>query len=238
MRTRDFELETADGPMPCFEAVPDEAPRNAVVVIQEAWGVNAHIRDVAARLASAGYHAVAPAYFHRVDAPPLEDYSDVGAIFPMFEGMSDDSILLDTDAVLAFLRERGFVDAGMGVVGFCMGGRASLLVSLRRALGAGVGFYGGGIVRAGRLPFPPLLEELADLRTPWLGLFGEEDAGIPVADVEAIRDVLGNASVESEVVRYPGAGHGFHCDARADYHQASAEDAWARTLDWFGAHLA
>lgn len=238
MATRDLVLDTPDGPMAVFEATPDGDARGAVVVIQEAFGVNAHIRDVTARFAAAGYHAVAPAYFHRAGGGAVEDYTDFAAIFPLFEGLSDDGILVDTDAALDHLRAAGFPDDRIGIVGFCFGGRATFLVSLRRALGAGVGFYGGGIATKGVLPFPALVDDAADLRTPWLGLFGDEDASIPVADVEHLREALGAAAVDTEVVRYADAPHGFHCDARADYHEPSATDAWARTLAWFDAHLA
>lgn len=237
MPTADVVLTTPDGPMTCFEATPEGDARGAVVVVQEAFGVNAHIRDVTARLAAAGYHAIAPAYFHRAGGGAVEDYTDFAAIFPLFEGLTDEGILADTDAALDHLRAAGFADGRIGIVGFCFGGRATFLVSLRRALGAGVGFYGGGIATKGVLPFPALLDEAAELRTPWLGLFGDEDASIPVADVERLREALRSAAVDTEVVRYPGAGHGFHCDARADYHEAAAKDAWARTLAWFAAHL-
>lgn len=238
MTTRDLVLDTPDGPMGLFEATPDGDARGAVIVIQEAFGVNAHIRDVTARFAAAGYHAVAPAYFHRAGGGAVEDYTDFSAIFPLFEGLSDDGILVDTAATLDHLRSAGFSDDRIGVVGFCFGGRASFLVSLRWALGAGVGFYGGGIATKGVLPFPALVDDAGALQTPWLGLFGDEDASIPVADVERLRTALTAAPVDAEVVRYPGAAHGFHCDARADYHETAAKDAWARALVWFDAHLA
>jgi len=237
MATRELQLDTPDGPMAAFEATPDGEARGGIVVIQEAFGVNAHIRDVTQRFASAGYHAIAPAYFHRAGGGAVEDYTDFAAIFPLFEGLTDDGILMDSDAALEHLRQQGFADGQLGVVGFCFGGRASFLVSLRRRLGAGVGFYGGGIATKGVLPFPALAPEAANLQTPWLGLFGDEDASIPVADVEHLREALRAAAVATEIVRYPGAGHGFHCDARADYHEAAAREAWRRTLDWFGRRL-
>lgn len=238
MQTRDLVLETPDGPMGTFAAIPDGDVRGAVIVVQEAFGVNAHIRDVTTRFAAAGYHAVAPAYFHRAGGGAVEDYTDFAAIFPLFEGLTDEGILTDTAAVLDHLHDAGFADDRIGIVGFCFGGRVTFLASLEWTLGAGVGFYGGGIATKGVLPFPALVDRAAQLRTPWLGLFGDADASIPVADVEHLREVLTGAPVATEVVRYPGAPHGFHCDARADYHEAAAKDAWARTLAWFDAHLA
>ena len=238
MPTTDLVLTTPDGPMAAFEAVPDGAARGAVIVVQEAFGVNAHIRDVTERCAAAGFHALAPAYFHRAGGGAVEDYTDVAAIFPLFDGLTDAGILADTDAALAHLRVAGFSDDRIGIVGFCFGGRVTFLVALERALGAAVGFYGGGIASKGALPFPMLLDRTPELRTPWLGLFGDRDASIPVADVERLRAALGDAPVATDVVRYPDAGHGFHCDARADHDEAAARDAWARTLTWFSDHLA
>jgi carboxymethylenebutenolidase len=229
-------LATDDGPMECSVATPDGAARGAVIVVQEAFGVNEHIQDVTRRFGAAGYTAVAPALFHRAGGGTA-DYGDFGAVIPLFEGVTDGSILMDVDATIAHLQELGFDDRHIAIVGFCFGGRVSFLVSARRALGAGVGFYGGGIVSKGALPFDPLIDEAATLPTPWLGLFGDEDGGIPVEDVERLREALRAAPVPAEVVRYPGAEHGFHCDHRASYHPESATDAWARTLTWLDAHL-
>ena len=86
--------------------------------------------------------------------------------------------------------------------------------------------------------FPPLVGESATLRTPWLGLFGDEDGGIPVEDVETLRAALVDAAVPTEIVRYPGAEHGFFCDERPAYNASVSEDAWPRTLDWLDRHLA
>jgi carboxymethylenebutenolidase len=100
-----------------------------------------------------------------------------------------------------------------------------------------VTFYGGGIVSASPLA-GPLIGEAAQLQTPWLGLFGDLDKGIPVDDVEVLRAAVGDAEVVADIVRYADADHGFHCDARDAYHPESAADAWTRTLGWFATHLA
>ena len=238
MKTGDITIATADGPMRGYEAVPDGAPRGAIVVVQEAFGVNPHIEDVTRRCADAGYHAVAPDLFHRSGPGSVIEYGKFEQVLEFFKDVGgDEAVLVDIRATLDHLRATGFGDAQIGIVGFCFGGRVTFLVSLRRALGAGVGFYGGGIATKGVLPFPALVDDAASLQTPWLGLFGAEDASIPVPDVERLREALRSAAVDADVVRYPGAGHGFHCDARADYHELSAKDAWGRTLAWFGAHL-
>ncbi|MFO7591831.1 MAG: dienelactone hydrolase family protein, partial [Acidimicrobiia bacterium] len=187
-------LVTADGSMECFEAAPAGDARGAVIVVQEAFGVNEHIRDVTRRFARAGYHAVAPSFFHRAGGGTA-DYGDFGAVIPLFEGVTDDGILMDVDAALGLVESTGFAATRTGIVGFCFGGRATFLVAARRALGAAVGFYGGGIVTAGVLPFPALVGEVPSLQTPWLGLFGDDDSSIPVADVEVLRTALGDAPV-------------------------------------------
>jgi len=114
----------------------------------------------------------------------------------------------------------------------------SFLTAARRALGAAVGFYGGGIVTQRFPQFPSLVDDASTLQTPWLGLFGDRDESIPVEDVEQLREALKSASVPTEIVRYADAGHGFHCDVRDAYNETAAKDAWGRTLDWFDRHLA
>ena len=230
-------LDTADGPMDLYEARPDAAPIGAVIVIQEAFGINDHIQDVTRRFAAEGYHAVAPALFHRAGGGTAP-YDDFSKVMPLFRGLTDEGTLVDVDAATAHLHRAGFEDAQIGLVGFCFGGRVSFLVAARRALGACVGFYGGSIVTARGLPLEPLIGESSNLETPWLGLFGDADLMIPVEEVEQLREALESAPVPTQIVRYPGANHGFHCDARDSYHEASAKDGWARTLDWFRDHAA
>jgi carboxymethylenebutenolidase len=237
VKTATYTLKTSDGDMELYEAVPDSPPARAVIVIQEAFGVNEHIKDVTRRFADAGYHAVAPALFHRAGGGVAE-YGDMETVVKLIEGFSDDGVLIDVDATRDHLAAAGFTDDATGIVGFCMGGRVSFLVAVRRRLGAAVGFYGGGIVEAGRFPWPALIEEAEMLQTPWLGLFGDLDAGIPVEHVERLRAALDAAApVDHTIVRYPEAGHGFHCDARDSYHAESAADGWSRTLAWFDEHV-
>jgi carboxymethylenebutenolidase len=235
MDTETITLQTGDGPMECFEARPEGAER-AVIVIQEAFGVNDHIKEVTTRFAGEGYRAIAPALFHR-SGGGTAPYDDFSKVMPLLEGFTDDGALMDVDATIAHLAGAGFDAARVGIVGFCMGGRVSFLVSVRRALGAGVGFYGGGIVTPRFPGQAKLVDEAASLQTPWLGLFGDRDGSIPVDDVEALRGALDRAPVDHDVVRYPESEHGFFCDLRPSYHAEAAADAWPRTLDWFAKHL-
>jgi carboxymethylenebutenolidase len=113
----------------------------------------------------------------------------------------------------------------------------AFLAAARGALGAAVTFYGGGVTQ-GRFGIPPLADLAAELKTPWLGLFGDSDQSIPVDQVEFLRKAVDAAAVPAEIVRYPEAGHGFHCDPRDSYHEVSAKDGWQQTLRWLNAHLA
>ena len=232
-----IELSTPDGAMELYEAKPAGEPRGAVIVVQEAFGVNDHIQDVTRRFAAAGYHAVAPAFFHRAGGGTAP-YDDFAQVMPLFQDVDDDGILADIDATLAHLEAHGFDRSRIGIVGFCFGGRVTFLVAARRALGAAVGFYGGGIAAAGGLPFPPLIGESSSLQTPWLGLFGDLDQGISIESVEELRTALSDAPVAADIVRYPDAEQGFHCDARPSYPAVWAADGWRRALEWFDTHLA
>ena len=239
MHSETIELQTPDGPMAAYIALPggEEDARGAIVVIQEAFGVNEHIEDVTRRFATAGYVAIAPHLFHRAGGGTAP-YGDFSKVMPLFEGLTDDGLLADVDAATAHLEERGLDHHQIGIVGFCMGGRVSFLVAARRPLGAAVGFYGGGIVTARFPQFPPLIDEVPELKTPWLGLFGDQDESIPVEDVERLRDDLTErAPVPNSVVRYPNAGHGFHCDERDSFREHAARDGWTRAMAWFEQHL-
>ncbi|HVM08733.1 MAG TPA: dienelactone hydrolase family protein [Acidimicrobiales bacterium] len=238
METRTVELDTPDGAMPVYEAIPDD-PRAAVLVIQEVFGVTDHIEDVTRRAAEAGFHAVAPHLFHRTGSPQLP-YDDFSAVMPHMQELTDERVLADVDATIAHLTGSGWGTPQIGLVGFCFGGRISFLVATARPLGAVVGFYGGGIVTARFPQFPSLIDRAADLKAPWLGLFGSDDQSISLDDVETIRTELGaNTPVAHDVVVYEGAGHGFHCDARPQhFDEHAAKEAWTRTLGWFDTHLA
>jgi carboxymethylenebutenolidase len=230
-------LVTNDGDMGLYDVESASPARGAVIVLQEAFGVNDHIEDVTRRFAQAGYRAVAPHLFHRSGDPVL-DYGNFEKIMPHMQAVSEAGLLEDLDVTLAYLADAGLAAPSVGVVGFCMGGSVAFLAAARRRLGAGVTFYGGGVAE-GRFGMPPLVELAPGLETPWLGLFGDEDQGIPIDQVETLRQAAATAAVPTEIVRYQAAGHGFHCDARPDsYHQESAEDGWRRTLEWFGRYLA
>jgi carboxymethylenebutenolidase len=228
-------VESSGGSMGLYEAEPQGAARGAIVVLQEAFGVNDHIEDVCGRLAAEGYLAVAPHLFHR-SGDAVIDYEDMQTVVEHMMQLSADGLEADLDATLGHLAGAGFAAPRVGVVGFCMGGSVSLLAAARHSLGAAVTFYGGGVAE-GRFGMPALVELAPKLQTPWLGLFGDQDQTIPVEQIEALRTAAASASVPTEIVRYADAEHGFHCDVRSSYHEASAKDAWTRALQWFDTYL-
>ena len=238
-------IQTEDGPMNAHVAAPASSEQRnhaALVVIQEAFGVNAHIRDVCRRFAGEGYVALAPEIFHRAGAGIEIPYNEMPPAMAQLALLTNAGLEQDLAAALAHLRGRADVDPQrVGVVGYCVGGFAAFLAACRLDPAAAVSYYGGGIVRprSGML-LEPLLDEADHIRAPLLCLFGSEDGGIPPADVEAIRARLarpGAAPTAHEVVVYDGAKHAFFCDMRPAYHPAAAQASWERTLEWFGLHL-
>ena len=212
------------------------APR-AVIVIQEAFGVNDHIRSVAQRFADEGFYAVAPELFHRIGSPeiPYDQFPDAMAAVGSLtrEGLTDDLV-----AASRFLVEAGYEAGSTGVVGYCMGGSVTFYAATLGSVGAAASFYGGG-VETGRFGLPSLLELAGDLRCAWKGFYGDRDKGIPVEQVEALRAATSSSPYGAEIVRYADAEHGFNCDARpAVYNEAAARDATARTYRFFAETLA
>jgi carboxymethylenebutenolidase len=229
-------IDTTDGPMPAFEALPEAEAKGAIVVVQEAFGVTTHIEHICTRLADAGWRAIAPAFFHRQGSPVLA-YDDLTAVMPVMMELTPEGINADLLASFAYLEQAGFTAAQTGVVGFCMGGSVTFYAATLRPLGAAVTFYGGGVAEA-RFGLPSLIDQAPQLQTPWLGLYGDLDQGIPSADVDQLRKVAAESSVPTEVVQYPEADHGFNCNDRpAVFNPTAAAAAWERALEWFGRYV-
>jgi carboxymethylenebutenolidase len=221
MMGRWIELEASDGhKLGGYLAEPEGEAAGGVVVLQEIFGVNRHIRSICDRLAAEGYAALAPALFDRIEPNFESDYSDeeVQAARGFIPKVDWDAALLDIEAAA------GALEAGrpLSVVGFCLGGSLAYLAALRlKGLKASVCFYGGKIVAYA--DEPPLC--------PTQMHFGEQDHGIPMSDVKAIQA----KRKDCEIHLYP-AGHGFNCDERGSHHAPSAGLAWERTLAFLKAH--
>lgn len=210
------------GPIAAWRADPSGAPRGGIVVIQEIFGVNAHIRSVADRFAAEGYLAIAPAIFDHVEKGFDVGYDPDSRARGMatVSKVDFEQVLRDVAAAIIAANEGGKV----GVVGYCYGGTVAWAAAARLSgLAAAVGYYGGRILA------------MQDLRpkVPTMLHFGEKDAHIPIAEVKA----FASARPDVPVHLYP-ADHGFNCDQRPSYDAASAALALKRTLDLFAGRLA
>ena len=220
---QDIKLTASDGfELGAYRADPNGAPKGAVVVIQEIFGVNHYIRKVCDRFAEQGYVAVAPAIFDRIEPNFQSGYSEAEvANARKFVAAPDwPAMLLDTQAAIDSVKDGGPV----GIIGFCLGGSVAFAAATKlTGLSAAIGYYGGAIVRfADDKPTVPTQLH-----------FGAQDHGIPLSDVETIRA----KRPDVEVFVYEGAQHGFGCDERASFDKASAELARQRSLAFFAKHL-
>ncbi len=221
------ELKAADGLVfPAYVAGPAGRPRAGIVVVQEIFGVNSHIRSVADGYAAQGYLAVAPATFHRVK-PGVdigyspEDMNEGTALKAAVELLPAPGVMADLQAAIGHAAQAGKV----GMVGFCWGG----LLTWRAAcnldgLAAAVPYYGGGMTTPDEAARRP--------KVPVMAHFGDNDRWIPTESIEAFR----KAHPEVEVHVYP-AGHGFNCDQRGSYDEPAARAAGERTNAFFAQHL-
>lgn len=217
-----IELEASDGhQLSAYERHPDGASA-AVVIVQEIFGVNPHIRSVVDRYADAGYHAVAPATFDRVERGVELDYDGPGVERgkELAMGIGMEKAMLDVAAAVAHASTTGPV----GIVGYCFGGSVAWLASAQLPVAAAVGYYGGFIT--GALDSTP--------SAPTMLHFGELDAGIPLESVAKIQP----AHPDVQIHIYEGADHGFNCDVRASFHAGAAQLARERTMDFLAEHLA
>ena len=205
-----------------YRSMPSAQSKGVVVVIQEIFGVNAHIREVADGYAAQGYSAIAPALFDRIERDIELGYAeaDMGkGIELAFQGLEMAQTMKDLQSVVDY----GAAQGAVGVVGFCFGGLLTYLSACQlKGVAAASSYYGGGI--AGVLDHQP--------KCPLIMHFGELDAHIPMTDVEKIKEA--NPRIPVHVY---DADHGFNCDHRASYSEQAAELALQRTLAHFDQHL-
>ena len=215
------ELPVADGTtMRAYVARPAGTPRRGLLVFQEAFGVNAHIRDVAERFAAQGFLAIAPELFHR-KAPGFDcPYTEFAKAMPQLEAVTEQG--LDADARAAYGWLETSVGGNIASAGYCLGGRVSFIANSALPLKAAVSYYGGRI--------PTVLHRAPALGGPMMFFWGGLDHHIPEEQhrqvIKGVRDA-GKTFVD---VVFSNADHGFFCDARASYHADSAAQAWALTI--------
>ena len=213
----------------------------AIIVVQEIFGVNEHIKDVTRRFAQEGYIAIAPAIYQRQAPDFTAGYTSedvkIGKVYKNQTKAKE--LLSDIQATIDYLYQLPQVKkTGVGSIGFCFGGHVTYLTATLPDIKATASFYGAGITN-----WCPGEEESAtieftkDIKGKINCFFGLEDASIPVEQIEQIETELQKHNIEHQVFRYPHAQHGFFCDRRGSYDQASAEDAWEKVLELFKTNL-
>lgn len=235
-------VKTKDGKeMDAYRAMPASGTGfGTILVVQEIFGVHAHIADVCRRFAKAGYCAIAPElYFRQGDA---KTYTDIPKLLSeLVSKVPDEQVLADLDASVAFVKGEGKADTTkLGITGFCWGGRIVWLYDAHNpAVKAGVAWYGR--VVGDPTPMTPKhpIDIVKSLNGPVLGLYGGADTGISNESVDKMRAALKDGSAaakKSEIITYPDTPHAFNADYRPSFRKEAAEDGWKRALAWFKAN--
>jgi len=234
-------IPVRDGEIPAYRAAP-AGKKNApvILVVQEIFGVHEYIKDICRRWAKAGYMAVAPELYARQG--DASKYTEIAKLQAEVVGkVPDEQVVADLDATARWAGTNGGSRTRLGITGFCWGGRIVWLYAAHNpAVKAGVAWYGRLV--GNPTPLQPLnpVDVAAQLKAPVLGLYGGQDAGIPLTSVNAMKDALakgGRAARESTFVVFRDAPHAFHADYRPSYREADAKEGWRLARDWFARHL-
>ena len=207
-----------------------------IIVFQEIFGVNEHIRGVCDRIAREGYIAIAPALYQRT-VPGFEigynpDDFKLGKEHKAKTKASE--LLSDTEATIAYLKTLPQLKEGaIGSIGFCFGGHVAYLTATIEDIKAIASFYGAGIATMCPGETEPTIARTEDITGTLYAFFGNEDASIPSEQVDCIEAQLTNYNVPHQIFRYGGAGHGFFCDRRSSYNPDAANDAWGKVMNLF-----
>jgi carboxymethylenebutenolidase len=232
----DAKVKVPEGEMPVYFARPANVANPPVILVaMEIFGLHEYIKDVTRRLGKLGAFAIAPDYYFR-KGEDLTKISDIPKLMPIVNAKPDAELFSDLDATVAWAKSQGGDTGRLGIMGFCRGGRTVWEYSAHnKDLKAGVAFYGTVVdPDAQKAIWPKSPTALApEMKAPVLGLYGDADQGIPVAQVEAMKAALQAAGKTAEFKIYPGAPHGFHADYRASYRKEAAEDGWNQMQAWF-----
>jgi carboxymethylenebutenolidase len=235
----DGKVASGDFQIPIYEARPATAGKYPVVlVIPEVFGMHEHIKDVTRRFAKEGFMGITFEPYAREGG--VLHLADMAAVRKVVDAVPDSRVMEDLDRLSAYAKQHpaGRADR-IGVTGFCRGGMYTLLYAAHsREVQAAVAWYGQ--VRPAKTPGVRTagpLDVAAKINTPVLGLYGEQDLGIPVADVKEMEAGLKAAGKTAEFVLYPGAPHAFFADYRPSYRAEAARDAWGRCVAWFNKYL-
>lgn len=215
-------------PMNAYVSMPvGNGPFPAIMVFQEAFGVNSHIRNVADRIAGLGYVAIAPELFHRTASAGYEAaYDNFPAVQPHFTALTTEALETDVRAAYEWLQTQEQVDKGkIGSIGFCLGGRVSFIANSTVKLQAAVSFYGGSM--------HTIASRAGDCSAPQLLFWGGKDKHILPEQREAVVSALQEAGKDYINVVISYADHAFFCDQRPAYHPDAAREAWGMTTEFF-----
>ena len=229
----EVKVPVKDGEMVAYRAMPaGKTGAPVVLVVSEIFGVHEYIADVCRRLAKEGYMAIAPELFARYGDPrKLTNVQDILA--GIVSKVPDAGVMSDLDACVAWAGKNGGDASRLAITGFCWGGRITWLYSAHKpAVKAGVAWYGriDGEVNDRTPKYP--LDLAAQIKGAVLGLYGSADQGIPLDDVNAMKDAIAKAGGKSQIYVYEGAPHAFHADYRPTYRKEPAEDGWKRLQAW------
>lgn len=224
------------GNMPVYFARPANVANPPVVLVcMEIFGLHEWVKDITRRVGHLGAFAIAPDYYFRAETNgvDLTKIDDMQKLFPIVNAKTDTELFADLDATVAWAKSQGGDTSRLGIIGFCRGGRTVWHYSTHNPnLKAGVAFYGTLIDKNGAAP-KNSIELAPEVKEPVLGLYGAEDAGIKVEQVNDMQAALKAAGKTAEFHVYPGAPHGFVADYRASYRKEAAEDAWNQMIAWF-----
>ena len=237
INTQWVQIQNDDLVIDAYLAAPTEAGLwPGVVVIQEIFGVNEHIRDVTDRIAKEGYVAIAPAIYQR-QAPGFETGYTAAGVSEGREYKDQTKareLLGDIQATIDYLYTLPQVEkTGVRTIGFCFGGLVVYLAATLADVKATASFYGAGIVTGWPGDIDPPLARTSDIKGKVYSFFGVEDASIPLTEVDKIEEALTQYQIPHQIFRYEGADHGFFCDRRGSYQPEAAQDAWQKVLDLF-----
>jgi carboxymethylenebutenolidase len=236
-----FDMPTFDGTISAYFAAPADEPHPALIlVVQEIFGLHEHIRDVCRRFARQGYMAIAVELYQRQG--DAAQYSDMSLLIKdIVSKVPDEQVLADLDASVKWAETQGADITRIGVTGFCWGGRLTWMYAAHNSdCKAGVAWYGKLAVGHGPLQLRNPIDVANELKAPVLGLYGGQDASIPLTDIGRMQHALKNGSAAaqaSEIIVYPESGHAFYADYRPSYTAADAKDAWLKALSWFERYL-
>lgn len=233
VRVENALLRVSDGTtMNCYIAAPDSGEKlPGLLVFQEAFGVNNHIRDVTQRFAKSGFVAIAPELYHRSGAGFEGEYTNFQACMPHMQALTTEGLTADVQATFDWLKKDSRVIPNrIASVGFCMGGRVSYLANTTVPLQAAISFYGGGIA-------PALLPRATQSHAPILFFWGGLDGHIPQDQVRAVVDAMRQAKKTYVNVEFSNADHGFFCDVRASYNESAAKQAWSLAQEFLTTYV-